>query len=185
MSHQGWQETLVSAFSDGTAVTGTAEASLLPGQAKYSIPANFLDFAGKKIRVRAAGRISNIVTTPGTLTLRFKLGPSSAIIAWNSGAIALNTTAKTNVSWMLDLAMDLRTIGSGTGGTLIGLGSFQAESVVGSAAGLANTAMVPASAPAVGAGFDTTVANVADLTAQFSLTGNSMTLHQYALESMN
>lgn len=188
MSHQSWQETLVSAFSDGTPVTATAEASLLPGQAKYTIPSNFLDFAGKKLRIRAAGRISNIITTPGTLTLRFKLGPTSTIIAAASSAMQLNAVAKTNVSWVLDWAFDLRAVGSGTTANLMHTGIWQSESVVGSplpAAGGAGQLMIPASAPAVGTGFDSTVANVADLTAQFSLTGNSIQLHQYALEAMN
>jgi len=58
MPLQTWQETLIQAQSDGTAVTGTAEGSLLPGQAKFTLPANFLDYAGKTLRIRAAGRIS-------------------------------------------------------------------------------------------------------------------------------
>lgn len=188
MSHQGWQETLVSAFSDGTAVTATAEGSLLAGQAKFTIPGNFLDFAGKKLRVRAAGRISNIVTTPGTLTLKCKMGPTSTIIAANSGALQLNAVAKTNVTWALDWALDLRTLGSGTAAAFMHTGVWQSESVVGSpvpSAGGAGQLMIPASAPAVGTGFDSTVANIFDLTAQFSLTGNSIQLHQFTLESMN
>ncbi len=188
MSHQGWQETLVSAFSDGTAVTGTAEASLLPGQAKYTIPANWLDYAGKKLRIRAAGRISNIVTTPGTLTLRFKLGPTSNIVVAASSAMQLNAVAKTNVTWVLDWALDLRSVGSGTAAAFMHTGIWQSESVVGSpvpGTGGSGQLMIPASAPAVGTGFDSTVANVSDLTAQFSLTGNSIQVHQYALEAMN
>jgi hypothetical protein len=34
----GFQTTLVEAQGDGTAVTGTAEATLLPGAARISIP---------------------------------------------------------------------------------------------------------------------------------------------------
>lgn len=188
MSHQGWQETLVSAFSDGTAVTGTSEGSLLPGQAKYNVPAGFIDYAGKKLRLHAAGRISNIVTTPGTLTLRFKLGPTSNIIVAASSAMQLNAVAKTNVTWALDWEFDVRTIGSGTAATLIHTGVWASESVVGSplpSVGGAGELLIPASAPAVGTGFDSTVANIADLTAQFSLTGNSIQLHQFTLESMN
>lgn len=188
MSHQGWQELLVSAFGDGTAVTGTAEASLLPGQAKYNIPANWLDYAGKKLRVKAAGRISNIVTTPGTLTLRFKLGPTSNITAAASSAMQLNAVAKTNVTWLLDWEFDVRSIGSGTAATLMHIGMWTSESVVGSAvpgSGGSGSLLIPASAPAVGTGFDSTVANIADLTAQFSLTGNSIQVHQYSLEALN
>lgn len=188
MSHQGWQETLISSQVDGAAVTATSEGSLLPGQAKYTIPGNFLDFIGKKLRVRAAGRISNIVTTPGTLTLKLKMGPTSTIIAAASSAMQLNAVAKTNVTWVLDWAFDLRSIGSGTSAAFMHTGVWQSEAVVGSplpSAGGAGQFMIPASAPAVGTGFDSTVANLVDLTAQFSLTGNSIQCHQFALESMN
>jgi hypothetical protein len=152
------------------------------------MPANFLDYAGSKLRVRAAGQISNIVTTPGTLTLRLKMGPTSTIIAAASTAMQLNAVAKTNVSWLLDWEFDVRSVGSGTAATLMHIGTWQSESVVGSAlpsVGGAGQFLIPQSAPAVGTGFDSTVANVVDLTAQFSLTGNSIQLMQYALESMN
>lgn len=185
MSHQTWQELLVAAFVDGTAVTGTSEASALPGQGKYTIPANVLDYGGKKLRVRAGGRMSNVVTTPGTLTLKLKMGPTSTIIGWNSGAIPLNTTAKTNVTWLLDAEFDVRTIGSGTAAAMLGIGVFTSESVQGAAAGTALACLCPATAPAAGTGFDTTVANLVDLTATFSVTGNSFQVHQYALESSN
>jgi hypothetical protein len=125
--------------------------------------------------------MSNIATTPGTLTLRFKLG---SVTVAQSTAIPLNTTVKTNVSWFLDLGLTVRSIGGGTTATIMGQGSFQSESVSGSAAGLANSVMFQASAPAVGTGFDSTVANIIDLTAQFSLTGNSIQLHTFGLEDL-
>jgi hypothetical protein len=56
--------------------------------------------------------------------------------------------------------------------------------VVSSAAGTANTAYLPSSAPAVGAGFDSTVANVFDLQAKFSVSTatTALTLHTFELE---
>lgn len=182
MSHQTWQETLISAKTDGTAVTGTAAASLLPPQAIFTLPANYLDYIGKKIRIRAAGRISNIVTTPGTLTFNLRFGSTPVTVA-TSGAISLNTTAKTNVTWLLDWALDLRVEGSSA--QLIHTGIWSSESVVGSATGIANQVMIPASAPALGTAFSAIAAQSVDLQAQFSLTGNSIQLHQFALESMN
>jgi len=185
MPLQTWQETLVQAQSDGTAVTGTAEGSLLPGQAKFTLPANFLDYVGKTLRIRASGRISNIVTTPGTLTLRVKFG---SIIVATSSAMQLNAVAKTNVTWWLEWALTARTIGATTTATFMHTGVWTSESVVGSAVpgtGGSGSLLIPASAPAVGTGFDSTVANAIDLAAIFSLTGNSIQLHQYALESIN
>jgi hypothetical protein len=142
------------------------------------------------LRVRAAGRVSNIVTTPGTLTLRFKMGPTATIAAASSPAFPLNTTAKTNVTWILDWAFVVRSAGGGTAATLMHTGQWQSESYVGSpaaSAGGPGTGMIPASAPAVGTGFDSTISNLVDLTAQWSVSnaGNSIQLHMYTLESMN
>jgi hypothetical protein len=183
----GYQTTLVEAQSDGTAVTGTTEATLLPGAARIFIPSGYLNRVGKRFAIRASGRISNIVTTPGTLTLRFKLGSTANIAVAQSSAWQLNAVAKTNVAWYLDLTMTLRSIGSGTSATWFPMGTWTSESVVGSAvpaSGGAGTAQWQASAPAVGTGFDSSVDNQIDLTAQFSLTGNSIQLHTFALEDL-
>jgi hypothetical protein len=183
MSLQSWGETLISSQVDGTAVTGTTAAAVEPPAARFTLPANFF-VPGKVLRINAWGRISNIITTPGTLTLDVRFNTSSVV--FNGGALSLNgTAAKTNVSWRLIMMLTCRTIGNGTVATLLGQGDFTSESVVGSAAGVANDAMLPASAPAVGTGFDSTVAQTVDLFATFSLTGNSLTSHQYTLESMN
>jgi hypothetical protein len=181
MSLQGWGETLISAQVDGTAVTGTSAATLLPTSAKAVLPANYFAI-GRVLRLNAWGRISNIATTPGTLTLDFRLNNG---VVFTSGVIPLNTTAKTNVSWRTVLMLTCRSVGSGSLGTLMGQGDFTSESVVSSVAGTANDVMLPASAPVVGSGFDTTAAQVCDMQATFSLTGNSIQLHEYALESMN
>jgi hypothetical protein len=172
----GYQTTIVEAQADGTAVTGTTEGTILPTPARIFIPSGYMNRIGKRFAVRASGRISNIVTTPGTLTLRLKLGPTANIAVAASSAIQLNAVAKT-----------LRSIGSGTAATLFPMGTWTSESVVGSAvpaSGGAGTAMWQAATPAVGTGFDSTVDNLLDLTAQFSLTGNSIQLHTFALEDL-
>lgn len=190
MPGQSWQETLVIAQSDGAALTNTlVETSLLPGQAKYVLPANFLDYIGKTLRVRATGRISTVVTSPGTLTFRVKLNTTPIAVAV-SPAFALNVAAKTNVTWLLEWSLTARTIGSGTAATLLHTGYWQSEAVIGSplpSAGGSGQLMIPASAPAVGTGFDSTVPNLVDLTAQWGTANaaNSLQLHQYALESLN
>lgn len=182
-----YQGVLISQQADGTAVTGTAEGSLLNGQAKYTLPANFMTYAGQTLRLRAMGRISNIVTTPGTLTLKAKFG---SIAVATSQAMQLNAVAKTNVTWILDMDMTCRSVGAGTAATFMFSGQWQSESVVGAGTGAAGSTgpgcfSIPASAPAVGTGFDSTVSNVVDLSATFSLTGNSMQCHTYKLESIN
>lgn len=185
---QTWQGVLISQQVDGTALnTSTTETSILPGQAKLTLPANFLTYAGQALRVRAMGRISNIVTTPGTLTLRVKFG---AIAVASSGALALNIVAKTNVTWILDWDLTVRSVGSSTTATFMHSGQWQSESVIGSpaaGAGGAASHIIPASAPAVGTGFDSTVTNVIDLTGQWSVSNaaNSIQTHSFKLESNN
>jgi hypothetical protein len=186
ISVQDWDSTLISSSVDGAAMTAAATAtSLLPAASRLTIAPNFFTRAGQMLRVKATGRVSNIVTTPGTLTLAVALGPTSNIAAWSSGTIALNTTAKTNVSWVLDLVLTLRAAGSGTSANFIGIGTWASESVVGAGSGTALSALCPASAPAVGTGFDSTVTNILDLQATMSLTGNSITCHQFDIEAIN
>lgn len=185
MPNQSWQGTLITMQADGPAVTLVAESTLLTSQAKYTLPANFLDVPGKTLRVKATGRISNVVSPAGVLTFRVKFG---AIVVALSPSFALNAVAKTNVTWILDWSLTLRSVGGTTAATLMHTGQWQSESVIGSplpSAGSAGQLLIPASAPAVGAGFDSTVSNVVDLSAQFGTTGNSIQAHQYTLESIN
>jgi hypothetical protein len=188
MPMQSWQSVLISAQTDGTALnTSTTETSILPTQARVTLPANFFQYAGQALRVRSMGRVSNIVTTPGTLTFRMKFG---SIAVATTGALALNVAAKTNVTWILDWDLTCRSVGGGTSATIMFSGQWQSEAVVGSPAagsGGAASHIFPASAPAVGTGFDSTVANQIDLTAQWSVSnaGNSIQLHSFKLESLN
>jgi hypothetical protein len=186
MSRQGWAESLITAETDGPALSGTAAASILPTGAKYVLPNNFFD-VGKKLRLHMWGRVSNIVTTPGTLTLDVRLN-TTPIIVFTGGAMQLNAVAKTNVSWEAIISLTCRAIGNGTTANLMGEGRWTSESVVGSplpSAGGSGSLLMPASAPAVGTGFDSTAANQVDVFGTFSLTGNGLTLHQYVLESLN
>jgi hypothetical protein len=149
---------------------------------RFPFPRTFFA-SGRSFSSRRRGRISNIVTTPGTLTLDVRFG---SIVVFNGGAMPLNATAKTNVTWFLELLLTCRAIGTVTAANLIGTGEFCSESVSGAAAGIANTVMLPASAPAVGNGFDSTVANVVDLFGTWSLNNaNSVQVHQYGIHAMN
>lgn len=177
----GYRSTLIGAQVDGTAVTLLAEASLLPPATKLTLPANFIDQIGKRFVVRAQGRCSNVVTTPGTLTLRLKFG---AIIVGASKAIALNIVAKTNVGWHLDWYFTARAIGATTTAQFMHNGIWVSESVVGAAAGASGSAVLQ-DTPVVGTGFDSTIANVVDLAAIFSITGNSIQAHDFSIESLN
>lgn len=173
----GYVSTLVVMQSDGAATAASAETTLLNAQAKWTIPAGYIDRPGKKFLLTASGRAST-VATPGTLTMRVKFG---SIAVSTSSAWALKASV-TNVGWWLELYLTVRSIGSGTAATIFGQGDLSSEMVSGSGSGLAGGIMWQASAPAVGTGFDTTVANQIDLTAQTATsTTNSYTCHTFSL----
>src|SRR6266536_3567235 len=56
---------------------------------KYTAAPGFF-YIGKTLIATVCGDLSNIVTTPGTVTFQFMVG---SVIAWTSGAINFTTTA--------------------------------------------------------------------------------------------
>jgi len=92
LSLQTWIETLVTQHAAGTAFnTYTSAKTVINPQALAVLPAGFFS-PGKSVRIRVLGAISNIVTTPGTITFQVMIGSA---IAFTSGAIQLNATAHT------------------------------------------------------------------------------------------
>lgn len=184
MSFNSWNQSLITAQIDGTALaSSTAATSILPAAAKFTLPANLLAI-GTVLRVRAAGRISTVVTTPGTLTLDIRLGASTVI--FNGGAMALNVTAQTNATWLFEADLICRSIGASTSATILGVGKFTSRAIIGSAAvaaGGVTSSPLPDTAPVVGTGFDSTAAQVVDFFGTWSVSNaaNSIQLHQYEL----
>lgn len=193
MPIQGWEQVIDPGPQqvDGAALTAsTTPTSIIHATAKIGLYANFFR-VGKRIRVVAAGRVSNIVTTPGTLTLDLRIGPAlpPTIVCANGGAMSLNIVAKTNVPWLLYWELTCRAIGATTAANLMHQGEWTSESVIGSGvptATGAGTHMLPNAAPAVGTGFDSTISNYLDLFATWSLNNaNSITCHQFHVEELN
>lgn len=186
MSFQSWQETLVASQVDGAALTNSTTAtSLLPAQAKYTLPANFFGYLGKSLRIKAAGRISTVVTTPGTLTLDIRFG--STVVA-NGGAMNLNTTAQTNATWLLEMMLTARAVGSTA--NLMWIAEWKSRAIIGSAAvasGGVTVTPLPDTAPAVGNNFDATTTQQVDFFGTWSVANasNSITAHHFYLESLN
>ena len=188
MSFQSWVETLGVASTDGPALTNTITAtSLLPPPAKVVLPAQFFDRAGKTLRIKAFGRISTVVTTPGTFAFDVRFG---SIAVFACGAMNLNATAQTNASFTFEALLVCRAIGNGTTATVFGGGSFESRAVVGSPAatvGSAGRIVLNETAPTVGAGFDSTTAQTVDLFGTWSIANaaNSIQIHHYLIESVN
>lgn len=192
MSVLGYTQCLVSSQIDSTALSNSTTAtSIIPAAARFAIPANFF-YIGKQLLVKATGRISTVVTTPGNITFDFRLGvQGTPIVVFNGGATALNTTAQTNATWYLELLLTCRAIGSGTTANIMGTGQWSSRAslgspLVGSTTGV-GTVLLPDTAPAVGTGFDSTVVNMADMFATFSIANasNSITTHEYSLWDVN
>lgn len=190
MGGQFWVEPMLTIQGDGPALTAAAAASMLPTAARaLPIPPQFW-YLGKAIRIIGSGRISSVVTTPGTARYDMRLGPTNNIVVFDGLAILLDTVAAhTNVGWCMDLLLTCVAIGTGTTAKLMGQGRWTCEDILGVPATAPKgvlTAMLPwNSAPAPGTGFDSTVVNVLDMFFTQTAATGSQTLHQLVVESIN
>ena len=175
---------LSSASADGAALSNTLTAtSILPASALATIPAGALQI-GSLVKVSLRGRISTVVTTPGTLTFDLRFG---SVIVSAFGAMALNTTAQTNAQFEAELWAVIRAIGTGTTANALCTGRFTSRAVIGAgAAGVtgAGVLMLPDTAPAVGTGFDSSAAQPINVFGTWSVANaaNSVQIHQALVE---
>ena len=182
----GYYETLCTLIADGTAVTAAARTSLTTGAisqaARPTLAANRLRI-GDVILVDASGRISSAVTTPGTAQFDLGFGASLGTAVMNSGAIILDPAiVHTNAGWVLYMKGTVRTIG--TAASMFWQGTWSCEDIVGVAAGavpraIALTALPWNTVPALGATFDSTVAQLIDLNFTQTVATGSCTIHQF------
>src|SRR2546430_11940784 len=99
MSLQSWQETIAIQRAAGTLFnTYTAAKSVINPDALFQAPPNFF-YPGRMLRVKVAGGISNIVTTPGLMNFQFKIG---SVAAFDTGNIQLNATAHVTLPFWLE-----------------------------------------------------------------------------------
>ena len=174
----GYWETLISTQADGTAITAAARTSMTVGttQGRFTIPPNKIKNIGDMLRVHASGRISCVVTTPGTA--RFDIGFGGSVV-FDTQAMSLNIVAKVNVPWILNA--EGRVTAVGTAATILWQGHWGSEAVIGSplpVVGGSGVFIVPYNtAPVVGASFDSTVSQLFDFFFTQTLTTGSCTLH--------
>lgn len=182
----GYTQVLVNSQVDGTAITAAAATSCIPAAAKYTLPANYFDFIGKQLVVRATGRVSRVATTPGTARFDVRFG---ATIVADSQAIAMVVTnAYTNIGWVLEFTLTCRAIG--TTGNLFVQGWYSDAGVLGGAnvampIGGVVAALPWNTAPAVGNNFDTTTSQQIDFFFTQTAATGSLTVHQYEVLGMN
>lgn len=180
MSSNSWNQTLITSQVDGTALTNTTTAtSLLPGAAKFVLPANLFQI-GTKLRVKAAGKISTAAAGPGTFTLDLRFG---SVVVFNGGASGTLATSASNVTWDLEMDLICRSIGASTSATMLGNGRLITAALSTSTP----IQLLPATSPAAGTGFDSTASQTVDLFGTWSVASasNTITLNNYELILLN
>lgn len=186
MSIQTWREVLITGQGAGPTLTSAAAATMLPGQAKFTLPANFFGYVGKMVKVTAYGIISSVITTPGTARFDIRLGGT---VVWDSQAILLDTVAAhTNVGWKLEVDLVCRT--DGASANLWGQGVWTCEDILGVPATAPKgvlSAILPwnTDPPTVGNNFDATAAQQVDSFFTQTVGTGSMTCEMFMLEALN
>lgn len=179
----GYRDLKVVQVAGGTSFgTFTTAKTVINPQALYVIPAGEL-YIGKSINIVVQGGIGTLVTTPGTITFQSMIGSA---IAFTTGAIQLNATAHTNLPFWLDIHMTVRAVGNSTNGNAMGQAKVEGIMFTTTAgqtdgANSQSVLLAPNTAPAVGAGFDTTTAQILDFFAGFSISNaaNTVKIEQY------
>lgn len=186
-------ETLVSISSDGPTLTAAARATALPVYGLYQLDPGYFDFIGKALLIKATGRISNVITTPGTARFDVNFLDSAAVnaIVFDGQAVPLEDgEARTTVGWELEILMTCRALGATA--SLFQFGKFTSVAVekVFNAFGALPVPALPAilpwnTTPAVGATFDSSKSQVVDLRFTQTVATGSLTVHQYELIAVN
>jgi hypothetical protein len=168
--------------------TYTSAKSVINVTELYTFPANYLN-VGSKLRISMMAGLSNIVTSPGTVTFQVMMG---SIVVATSGAIQMSTTAHTLQTIRLQWDLRLDSAGSGTAAKFMHSGEVKGLSVeLGS--GVADPTVsddiivFPSGAPAVGTGFDSTIADILDFWVGFSTSnsGNGIQVYDYLVELLS
>lgn len=163
----GFLELQASAGEAGPTLTGTSEASIIPPTVRDIYQgAPYFNGLGESLILMLSGIISTVGATPGTLTFNVKFG---AIKVWAQATPTLDTSL-TNKSWKLFLPLSQYAVGASA--AMRGIGDFAYNS---------KALLLPDTAPANGSAFDGASPGLIDVTAQFSVTGNSLTVQQYHL----
>src|SRR6267154_79423 len=169
-----------SMLTSATTVAGVSEAAITLGPGFF--------YPGKTIKVFGVAGISNRVTGPDTFTPEIHLG---SVTAFTAGAINLTTTAHTTIPAWFEFLLTCDTGGTGTLAKLRGQSKWNGQ-MVAMAASLADNAggtgyaMGPNTAPALGTGFDSTIANVLDffVAQTVSNAGNGFQLWEYTVADL-
>lgn len=187
----GYIQCLKTQHAAGTLLnTYTTAKSVINAQAICPIPPGLVQ-VGDMLHIRASGGISNIVTSQPTFTFQAMMGPAqpSTIIVHASQALITTTTAHTLIPFEYDLWMRKDSEGSGTAAKFLSQAftrgiMFPISGAVADPTLTIGTIAAPATAPAVGTGYDDTVLNYLDFFAGISVSSasNGIQIYQYSVD---
>lgn len=177
MSRQYWQESLVWATGDGTAIANTAtETIIFPN---VTIPANYMA-DGRGLELTAYGKLSTTATP--TMTFAIRWGGVAGTLLATTEAITMGSGV-TTVNWKIKAFIQTRTNGA-TGSLFVMGDTFIHTSSTAVATNIFGVS-----------GFDAPTSVTVDLTADTALSltakwsaasaSNTLTGHMYLLESLN
>lgn len=170
-------------FADEAAVTLAATNKALIPASRYNLGTQFFNKPGRKLRIRAFGKITTGVT-PGNMTAALLFGTGAdangtSLVA--SAAFAL-TASQTNLSWNAEFYVHCRSIGPA--GTLFGTGWIELNPAV--VASTLQPIMIPPSAGVVSAAVDLTGTFIPSLQVLRSgSTVETMTVQDFDISPMN
>lgn len=176
MANNQWNQTLARSVESGTALANTVTAtSILPAAERLNVPSNLWEY-GSRFRVILGGKISTASSSPGTFTLDCRVG---SVIVFTATTPTLQTS-QANVTWKAEIFLTVQQRGAGTATQLMGIGEFKSAAVSG-------LAMLPATSPALGTGFDNTVSGYFDCFGTWSVASasNTITVNDFELAFLN
>lgn len=161
----------------------TTDLALYPASNFPVLGGQYFARVGKKLKIRLFGKITT-AATPGNGTFDIYYGTGAAangVLLASSGTVAL-LASQTNLSWMLEIYVSCRSIGSA--GTLFVDGIAQWN--VGVVASTTAPWLIPASAAVVSGACDLTAALI--ISVQFKRSGSTaetMTVQDMEVVAMN
>jgi hypothetical protein len=159
------------------ATAGVSLVSTTGAVGTVSLPAGFLNIAGRSLRVRASGYYTT-GSTSGNASIGIKLGGNFIATSLTRSA----TASRTNGNWYLEATIVVATTGSSgtinTGGLMIADGSSGGSTMFSLTNGTTLGTLAPATPPTV----DLTSALTFDLLVASNSTGNSFSLVSLMIE---
>src|SRR5262245_7922711 len=158
-------------IADGAQILNTTTETIMCPDYAFSVNDPRI-YQGAMFNIRSWFEVSNVVTTPGNLTIRVRWGGVAGTVLASTGAVTLSSTARTSYSGSVDIDLVVRSIGSS--GSIFCQGRCFLNDVPVAAdsapQGIYTMGSAGANVPAVVSGINfTTGTQSISLTAQFSV----------------